>query len=327
VFDVVTRAGGGTTQTFATLRPGLVWEKRRDSSSNHYLFDVNRGNDNYLSSNLTSAEATSAGAFTFNTNSYIVSSGFDWPGGATVVDWVWDAGTSTVSNTQGSITSTVRANPSAGFSVVTYTGTGTTSTVGHGLGVTPALIIVKDRVSGITDWVVYHSSLGASDVLLLNRTDAKVTVSGYWGSLSSTTFGVLGGTYAHNRSGDNNVAYCFAPVVGYNSFGSYTGNGSTDGPFVYTGFRPRWVMIKCSSASGASSNWIIQDTARNTYNAINTILLPNLSNGEITDVDYSIDFLSNGFKPRTTNSNWNLGTATYVWAAFAEAPFNYSRAR
>ena len=172
VMDVVTRAGGGTTQTFATLRPGLVWEKRRDSSSNHYLFDVNRGNDNYLSSNLTSAEAASAGAFTFNTNSYTVSSGFDWPGGATVVDWVWDAGTSTVSNTAGSITSQVRANASAGFSIATLTTQSSgTGTFGHGLNAAPAFYIVKTR--GISsNWWCYHSSLSTSQssAIALNLT-------------------------------------------------------------------------------------------------------------------------------------------------------------
>jgi len=328
VFDVVTRAGGGTTQTFATLRPGLVWEKRRDSSSNHYLFDVNRGNDKYLSSNLTSAEATSAGAFTFNTNSYIVSSGFDWPGGATVVDWVWDAGTSTVSNTQGSITggAQVRANPSAGFSVATWTGDGiSTATVGHGLGVSPSLIITKSR-SNSSNWGVYHSSIGSTQYLLLNSTSAAQTSSSPWNNTAPTsTVYSIGDASFSNVSGYTYVGYAFAPVVGYSNFGSYTGNGSTDGPFVYTGFRSRWVMIKRSDSASSSYGWFILDTARNTYNVMNTWLAADSATSEGADV--ICDTLSNGFKIRTTAGNINTNAGTFIYAAFAEAPFNYSRAR
>jgi hypothetical protein len=326
VFDVVTRAGGGTTQTFATLRPGLVWEKRRDSSSNHYLFDVNRGNDNYLSSNLTSAEAASAGAFTFNTNSYIVSSGFDWPGGATVVDWVWDAGTSTVSNTQGSITSQVRANATAGFSVVTYTGNNTANaTFGHGLGVTPEFVIIKKR-SSTGNWIVYHKGMtSAAYYMYLNATDAQTNQGGAvntWG-VSSTliTLKELFGDY--NASGATYVSYCFAPVVGYSSFGSYVGNGSSDGPMVYTGFRPRFLLYKSSSLA---TYWVIYDAVRDTYNGVSKELYPNDSLAEGV-VPRDIDFLSNGFKIRNTGSTDNTSSATYIYAAFAEAPFNYSRAR
>jgi hypothetical protein len=323
--DVVTRAGGGTTQTFATLKPGLVWEKRRDTTSSHYLFDVIRGNDKYLSSNTTSAEGTTAGAFTFNTNSYTVSSGFDWPGGATVVDWVWDAGSSTVTNTEGSITSQVRANASAGFSVVTlYSGDNSTSgSVGHGLGVAPSMVIIKAR-NASKNWKVAHVSLPAQNMLTLNETYA-IGIAG-WDGVTSTVFkpARVGDTY-NNTSGENYVAYCFAPVAGYSSFGSYTGNGSTNGPFVYTGFRPRWVLFKKSSAAG--DPWFIYDSVRDTFNVAERRLNPNNSGAESQSTVYSINLLSNGFKINTDDTSWNASGATFIYAAFAEHPFSISRAR
>ena len=336
VMDVVTRAGGGTTQTFATLRPGLVWEKRRDSTSSHYLFDVNRGNDKHLSSDTTSAEGSTAGAFTFNTNSYTVSSGFDWPGGATVVDWVWDAGgTTDPSNTAGSITSQVRANASAGFSVVTYTGNGSSgATVGHGLGVAPQMIILKGRAgtTAANHWFVWHTSLSSGYNINLNLTNAQRDTSAFLSGIvaapsNSTTFGFTAGSSGIinvNETSTTYVAYCFAAVVGYSSFGSYTGNGSADGPFVYTGFRPRFILTK---ATNSALDWNIFDAARDSYNSVNKVLFPNLSNAESNYIAYTpFDFLSNGFKLRTSIV-WNASSTTYIYAAFAESPFQYARAR
>jgi hypothetical protein len=243
------------------------------------LFDVNRGNDNYLSSNLTSAEAASAGAFTFNTNSYIVSSGFDWPGGATVVDWVWDAGTSTVSNTQGSITSQVRANATAGFSVVgwNYPIGSPVSTIGHGLGVKPAFIIIKVRDNG-SNWIIYHTSTGATKCFRFN-TGAASTEGDPFNNTepTSSVFTIGAGSW---WGGGNMIAYCFAPVVGYSSFGSYVGNGSSDGPMVWTGFRPRWVLFKRSDTSSAYSDWYIIDSARNIYNLGTNFLRANSADPE-----------------------------------------------
>jgi hypothetical protein len=322
VFDVVTRAGGGTTQTFATLRPGLVWEKRRDSSSNHYLFDVNRGNDNYLSSNLTSAEAASAGAFTFNTNSYIVSSGFDWPGGATVVDWVWDAGTSTVSNTQGSITSQVRANATAGFSVVKYTTVGSTnSTVGHGLGVAPRLLIVR-YINQVSGWFTYHADAGAGNYLQLQTTGAASALSSLWNNTTPTSTVFSIGT-AWTSSVDT-IAYCFSPVVGYSSFGSWA--AAAPPVFVYTGFRPAFVLAKSTTTLNP---WYIRDNKRSAVgngNPTQYTLFPNTSQVEGDDYYDYIDFVSNGFVIRAGSGGFtNIGTMIY--AAFAEAPFQYARAR
>jgi hypothetical protein len=331
VMDVVTYTGTGASLTPTSslgFNPDWIWIKSRSAATDHALYDVVRGAQARLESNTTDAEVTTDGGVTaFNSAGFTLGTLAQVnTSAATYVAWCWDAGTSTVSNTQGSITSQVRANATAGFSVIDFTcQTSGTGTVGHGLGVAPEFFIYKIRNSA-SAWTVYHKSIGNLKRLTLNTTDAQsADDSSLFNSTSpSSTLITLGGAFAGNGS---SIVYAFAPVVGVSSFGSYTGNGSTEGPFVYTGFRSRWVMIKCSSASGSSSNWIIQDTARNTYNAINTILLPNLSNGDATVADYSIDFLSNGFKPRTTNSNWNLGTATYVWAAFAEAPFNYARAR
>jgi hypothetical protein len=218
----------------------------------------------------------------------------------------------------------VRANATAGFSIVTYTGTSSNGTVGHGLGVAPGLIFVKAR-STTSAWQTYHVSTGKDYTLQLNNTNAQTNVSNFWGSTtpSSTVFGTLTG-YDNNISGATMVAYCFAPVVGYSSFGSYTGNGSTDGPFVYTGFRPAFVMLKVSA--GASANWTIVDSKRDTYNVAKTRLFPSDSQAENTGAD-NIDILSNGFKLRVTEDGANGNTRTYIYAAFAESPFNYARAR
>jgi hypothetical protein len=244
---------------------------------------------------------------------------------------VWDAGTSTVSNTAGSITSQVRANVSAGFSVVSYTGTGAVATVGHGLGVAPQLIIARPR-NAVSNWVVYHASEGAGKFLRLNTTDSSTTDSTAWNNTTPTSTVYSVGNNAANGSGLSVIAYCFAPVVGYSSFGSYVGNYSADGPFVYTGFRSRFVMIKCSSTGGF--DWRIFDTSRSDANGANVVnykLYPNSSaqeNDSSLDNANSnnIDILSNGFKLRTANGATNE-PQTYIYAAFAENPFQYARAR
>jgi hypothetical protein len=242
--------------------------------------------------------------------------------GNTYVAWTWDAGSSTVTNTQGSITSSVRANATAGFSVVTYTGTGSGATVGHGLGVAPQMVIVKSRTVSNTNWVIYHISLGGTNkVIVLNSTDAPQTITNYWGSAAptSTVFGVANGAFDNNNG--NLVAYCFAPVVGYSSFGSYTGNGSSDGPFVYTGFRPKYLLLK----STGTGDWVINDTTRDAYNVSGYNLYAQASDAE--GFNARLDILSNGFKLRSTFASSNSSGQTYIYAAFAESPFNYARAR
>jgi hypothetical protein len=217
----------------------------------------------------------------------------------------------------------VRANTTAGFSVFTYTGTGAAGSVGHGLGVAPSLLICKQR-NGTADWVVYHSSLGRDKYLILNSTAAQGSITGYWGNSdpTSTVVNFSAGYGGNNGTSNTYVMYAFAPVAGYSSFGSYTANNLLDGPFIYTGFRPRFVLIKCNAAG---ENWVMHDTARSTANVVDTTLFPNLSNAE--NVNNRIDILSNGFKIRTTVSDWNNGTSQHIYAAFAEHSFQYARAR
>ena len=326
--DVVTWTGTGGTQTFTGLEfsPDLIWHKIRSISGGHQLYDSVRGATNRLDSSSTAAESTVNGVSSFTSDGWVTSGGNN--NGENYVSWTWDAGSSTVSNTDGTITSQVRANPTAGFSVVSYTGTGSAGTVGHGLAKTPGMIILKSRDSADA-WPVWHKSFSSAtnNFLQLEKTDSIGTVSNYWNSSApdATTFGLGAGGFAHNLSGDGHIAYCFAPVEGYSAFGSYTGNGSADGPFVYTGFRPRWVLLKCSSTGGANYSWRIWDASRDTYNAALKELFPNLSSSEGAAGPF--DILSNGFKLRDSFSGRNENGATYIYAAFAEHPFKTSRAR
>jgi hypothetical protein len=208
---------------------------------------------------------------------------------------------------------------------VTYTGNGTAATVGHGLGVAPKMLIVKNR-SGAENWMVYRSdfSAPASDYLQLNTTGAKSTFSNIWGGTATSSVFYLGGSYATlNSNGVTYVAYCWAEIAGFSKFGSYTGNGSTDGPFVYLGFRPEFVLIKNTTTGGTS--WIILDSSRNTYNVANLLLLPDSSGAEVTAT--SLDFLSNGIKLRSTDGSRNANGDTYIYMAFAENPFKNANAR
>jgi hypothetical protein len=329
VMDVVTYTGTGAALTPTSslgFNPDWIWIKSRSAATDHALYDVVRGAQARLESNTTDAEVTTDGGVTaFNSAGFTLGTLAQVnTSAATYVAWCWDAGTSTVSNTQGSITSSVRANATAGFSVVTYTGNGASSgTIGHGLGVAPSLIIRKSR-SATDSWFVYHRSIGATKYILLQSTTAEQTSIDAWNDTapSSTVFsngkdGILNGT--------TYVAYCFAPVVGYSSFGSYTGNGSsTDGPFVYTGFRPRWVIVK---RTDSTASWQVFDAARNTYNALTSVLFPNTADAEASNSVYAFDFISNGFKVRSSQTQFNASGGTYIYAAFAESPFNYARAR
>jgi len=330
--DVALYTGNGSTQTISGLgfSPDLVWIKCRSHVGEHNLFDTVRGATKFVYSNLTNAEYTDATSLTaFN------SDGFDLGVGTnsdtnitsrTQVAWCWDAGSSTVTNNDGTITSQVRANPSAGFSIVTYTGTGVTATVGHGLGVAPDLILCK-IYSESGDWVVYHRNAGTTGHLVLNGI-AAYTSSTMWSPVPDATTVKFdsSGYFGNNSGGKNYLLYCFAPVAGYSAFGSYTGNGSADGPFQWCGFRPRWVLTKASSSIGI---WNIHDTARSNSNPTSKLLwAPSASNEvDYAGGDFTIDCLSNGFKARAATSSLNSNGVTYVWAAFAENPFKTSRAR
>jgi hypothetical protein len=323
-------AGNGTTQTITNgiagqaFQPDFVWIKERSSTSSHALTDSVRGASNLLSSNTTDAEATGQVALTsFNSNGFSVGAdGKTNESSQTYVGWQWKAGGTAVTNTAGSITSSVSANTTSGFSVVTYTGTGSSGSVGHGLGVAPSIIIIKSR-SSATGWRVYSANLGITSYLVLNSTAAVATAS-MWGTPTSTTF-IIGGTgYEVNESSSTYVAYCWAPIAGYSAFGSYTGNGSADGPFVYLGFRPRFILYKRTDSTG---DWTILDTSRSTYNAEQLELYPDSSIAETAAGGDRLDGLSNGFKIRNSGSAINASGGTYLYAAFAENPFKYSNAR
>jgi hypothetical protein len=311
-----------------SFQPDWVWIKSRSNVRWHFLTDSVRGATKTLFSNDTSAEQTLTDALlSFNSSGFNIGSNTDVnANGNTFVAWNWKAGGIAVSNTAGSITSSVSANVSAGFSVVTYTGTGANATVGHGLGVAPAMIIVKNR-SISSSWIIWFTGFSASEFIYLNQTVGKETISNYWNGLpTSTVFNVNGSFSSIDGSGNNLVAYCFAPVAGYSAFGSYTGNGSTDGPFVFLGFRPRFIMWKKSSDL---SNWVILDTSRNTYNLASSRLFPSNSDAETSATD-QMDILSNGFKIRVsgaTDGGTNTSGGTYIYMAFAESPFKNSLAR
>jgi hypothetical protein len=325
---------GGNNTIGATFQPDFVWAKARSQALSNALFNsvVGGGAQKGLISNATNSEAS---ANFDTTNGYLSSfdaSGFSYFGGSapayyssngtTYVGWQWKANGTGSSNTNGSITSTVSANTTAGFSIVSYTGTGANATVGHGLGAAPNLIITKNR-DGVTDWWVYHSSLGATQYLVLDSAAAAVTSASAWNNTAPTS-SVFSLGAASPSNANRDIAYCWTAVAGFSAFGSYTGNASTDGPFVYCGFRPRFVLLKNTSQS---SDWFIVDTSRNTSNAAIYYLEPDNSTAEASGVGDNLDFLSNGFKIKTTNLTTNGSGNTIIYAAFAENPFNSSRAR
>jgi hypothetical protein len=332
VFDTTLYTGTGaalTPTSSLAFSPDLVWIKGRSGATDHALYDTVRGTTLDIVSNSSAAETTQAQGLTaFNSNGFSVGTlGKLNTSAATYAGWAWDAGTSTVTNTAGSITSQVRANASAGFSVVTFTGTGANATVGHGLGVAPSMVIVKRRDT-IADWQVRHVSVAAANSIQLNLANAAAAATTVWNSTapSSTVFSI-GTSTDVNASAGTYVAYCFAPVTGYSSFGSYTGNANLNGPFVYTGFKPRWVVWKKSSATSFPQWWALFDSSRIGYNSANNRIWVNVSNAESSDFEV-VDFLSNGFKIRTADSSYeNENGATYIYAGFAENPFQYSRAR
>jgi hypothetical protein len=325
-FNTVLYTGNGAAQSITGVgfQPDFVWVKRRDAIENHNLFDSVRGIEKRLFSNLTNAENTSSGTLTsFDSDGWSTTGFSDLNANSgTFVNWNWNAGGSTVTNTSGTISAQVKANPTSGFSIVTYTGTGANATVGHGLGVAPSMVIVKKR-SAIENWVVYHTSVGATKYLALNLTNAEATSATRWNDTAPTSTVFSIGTSGNvNDNTGTYVAYCFAPVAGYSAFGKYTGNGSADGPFVYTGFRPRFVLMKYTNTT---SYWIIFDTVRSTYNLVTAGLRPNDSAIENTNL-FFIDSLSNGFKVRDSGGLNGSGDTT-IYAAFAENPFKYALAR
>ena len=328
-FNTVLYTGNGSSQsiTGVGLQPSWTWIKRRDSAAYHHIYDAIRGGTKVLYSNATDSEQTSAGGLTsFDSDGFSIGNHASVnTSGGSYVAWNWKANGSGVSNTDGSITSTVSANTDAGFSIVSWVGTEATATVGHGLNSAPEMIIVKDRDTAY-NWVVYSESIGNTNYLRLNTTDASATYN-MWNNTSPTSsvFSLSGYDWVNNLN-DDMIAYCFHSVEGFSKFGSYTGNGSTDGTFVYTGFRPAFLLIK--RTDGGTNNWVIYDKERDPYNYVDDRLYPNLSSAESGGgASYSYDFLSNGFKLRSIGSEHNISGGTYIYMAFAENPFKYSTAR
>ena len=325
-FNTVLYTGTQTQQTINVgFQPDFVWIKSRSNVQVHALFDAVRGTSiGALQSNSTAAENANQKLVAYTSTGFTLPSvNYEWTNtsGWTFASWNWLGANTTVSNTQGSITSTVSANTTAGFSIVSYTGNGTSgATVGHGLGVAPKMVIVKRR-SSTEDWMVNHTSASATagSYLKLNTTAAVTTGNAVvWNNTNpSSTVVTLGTDLATNGNGSTYIAYCFADVKGYSKFGSYTGNGSTDGTFIYTGFKPAFLMWKRTDTS--ATNWVIFDNKRNTYNPQDKYLIPNLDIVEGTSDN--IDFTSNGFKLRTTGGGTNASGGTYIYAAFAENPF------
>ena len=335
-FDVTTYTGNGANNRTisSNLTPDLVWMKDRTNAYSHILIDSIRGTGRYLATNTTNNENWADNIFPNSgptTDGFIVDGGLNVSinaNGDSYVAWQWKAASANTTNTDGSVTSTVRVNQTAGFSIVSYaSGSAGQKTVGHGLGVTPSMIITKSRDNASYNWSIYHSSvIDTTSKFLRFTTDAIVTSSTIWGAAlpTSTVFGITSdnGVPANN----NCIAYCWAPVAGYSAFGSYASNNSTDGPFIYTGFRPKFIMIKITS--GGTGNWEIFDTSRNTFNRMDLLLLPSDASTESNSYgSYYIDAVSNGFKIRGNGPGFNGSGETLIYAAFAEAPFKYANAR
>jgi hypothetical protein len=333
-FNIALWTANETNRTIDVgFQPGLVWAKSRSTAWDHTLFDSVRGSGKSIKSNTTGAEATSSTSLTgFVSNGFTLGVNSDGPAinyatGQTFVGWTWKANGAGVSNTDGTITSTVSANTTAGFSIVKASLSSSFSgiTLGHGLGVVPVMIIGKPLISG-TNWYVYHQNVGATKGLYLNDPSGEITQSGLWNNTSPTSsvFSVGTAAWWTTSTASDYIFYCFSQVAGYSAFGSYTGNGSTDGTFVFTGFRPRFVMWKNITQG---SQWILLDTARNTYNVSNAYLEPNTSDAENT-ANTVFDMLSNGFKLRNSGgTDFNESANTYIYMAFAESPFKYANAR
>ena len=313
------------------FQPDFVWIKNRDYVNWHSLYDSIRGPYLELVSNDTSGDrdrSSNDGLRSFDSDGF--TSGLDdntgGKPGDSYVAWCWKAGGAAVSNSDGTITSQVSANQTVGFSIVKWTSNGNTSvtTMGHGLAKTPKFMLLKRTVAA-DNWFVYHESIQTNNrqYVQLNTTSATITSPNDFWSTSSSTFGIRQSSIAAN--GQDCIAYCWTEIEGYSKFGSYTGNNNADGSFVYCGFKPAWVMIK---QTNDSNNWHIADSSRKSVNPVNMVLRANLSNAEsANNTGFNIDFLSNGFKLRSTNDELNENNSTYIFAAFAESPFQTANAK
>ena len=322
-FNPLAYTGDGSSSRNITgvgHQPNLVWIKNRDADQWHFIFDTIRGASKAIHSNVNNAESTQSATQTaFLSDGFTVGNDAASNGnGNKIVSWNWKANGTGSANTDGGINSTVSANTTSGFSIVQYTGTGSGATVGHGLGVKPKIIFFKNLDSG-TNWVVQSTLLANRTQLVLNGTDAQNTDSrlGNLDSWSNSVFTL--GTYGDmNGSGNSHIAYCFAEVPGYSKFGFYTGNGNTNGPFIYTGFKPAFTLVK---RIDYANDWNIQDTARQIYNGQDGVVLQGNEAKSESDIGngFARDLLSNGFKIRNTGTETNGGDETYMYMAFGQS--------
>ena len=309
-------SGRAVTSGFAT---DWVWIKNRGTTDDHVIFDILRGGTPYLYTNSSQAETTySSQEVTFESTGVNVGSyqSINQNSG-NMISYHWKAGGSGSANTDGSINSTVSVNTTAGFSVVSYTGTGSNATVGHGLGAVPRVVITKTG-SSANNWAMYHAAGGNTRSFPLDLNTQPPTSSAYWNNTTPTSsvFTVSTGNDV-NKSGDNMIAYCFAEKRGFSKFGAYSGFSNANGPFLYTGFKPKYVCVKCTSTT---DHWVVDDTTRSPFNEANHTLYSNLSNAEYTAGAYGIDIVSNGIKIRNLDGNYSSNGRAYVWWAFAEEP-------
>ena len=336
-FGVSTYTGnntGGGTQSITDLQfqPDWVWIKSRDEGSssytgNNFLFDVIRGATKRIKSNSTDGEATFANMLTsFNSNGFSLGDSNQVNfNNDNFVSWNWRAGGSAVTNTQGTINSQVSVNTQAGFSIIKYSGTSSSMTFGHGLGVAPDFLIIK-RLTATDDWIIYPLKASGNLTGFL-RFDS--TTGGSDSVLESVTSTVIGldSSGARNNSGDDCICHAFAEVSGYSKFKKYQGNGNSDGQYIYTGFRPAFILTKISG--GGTGHWHQYDSKRDPTNEVDKYLYASVSNAEGTSAE--IDFYSNGFKWRGSSSSTthqhNVSGDTYIYAAFAEMPFKYANPR
>jgi hypothetical protein len=322
---------GSTTQaiTGVGFQPDWFWIKCRNEAADNQLSDAVRGKSGSLYYQLQSngtgpqvVQGDNDGVHSLDSDGFTVgyTNSIAWnKSGNTYATWNWKANGSGSSNTDGTITSTVSANTTAGFSIVKYTGNATNSTVGHGLGVTPQVVIVKnlDSSGGSAEhWRVQHHKVPASKVLYLNKTDAEDNNGDFQSTYPGSSTFSISSADGCNKNGEANIAYCFAEKTGYSKFGSYTGNSNTNGTFVYTGFKPAWLMMKRKEAV---NSWYIFDNKRNLFNVTNSRLKADDSVVEYSNLD-TVDFLSNGFKFREGNDAWNGSGNPYIYMAFAAAP-------
>ncbi len=340
-FNTVLYTGTGSSPRSITgvgFQPDFLWIKDRVGANNHVLTDVVRGSSpvypGLLYSNSTIAEVNGASqvtsydsdGFTMGATTYVNENGSS----NTYVAWNWLAGGAAVSNTDGDITSSVSANPAAGFSIVSYTGVGTNAqSIGHGLTQTPEIIIVKN-LDTVQDWTVMPGTsvlLGGSYYLELNNASDRISNGDMFSSYANSNVFYTGQNSQTNEDTKDIIAYCFHSVEGYSKVGSYTGNSNADGIFLYTGFKPSYVMIKCYDGGSNTQEWVIFDDARNTYNLTDKYLYANENAPDGTGGGRQVDFVSNGIKMRGNDGPTNKSNRSYIYLAFAESPFKYSNAR